>query len=86
MVTTYAITEHKPKKLFLASLSMGGTIALEVAQRVSQINNKHQQYVLAGIILLAPMLKLSVSSIARFFIVGSCQWIVHMETDSFFIN
>ena len=69
-VAAYAITEHKPKKLFFAGSSMGGTIALEVAQKVSQSNNKHQQDVLAGIILLAPMLKLSVSSIARFLLSG----------------
>ena len=69
-VTAYTNMEHEPKKLFLTGLSTGGTLALEVAQKVSHSNNKHQQDVLGGIILLAPMLRLSVSSIARFSLSG----------------
>jgi alpha-beta hydrolase superfamily lysophospholipase len=56
-VADYALTEFKPKKLFLLGSSMGGTIALQVAQRRPEN--------IAGVLLLAPMLKLSVSSVEQ---------------------
>ena len=48
-------------KLFLAGSSMGGAIALSVAQTVPTV---------AGVVLLAPMLKLNVSTIERSLLSG----------------
>ncbi|KAL7578350.1 hypothetical protein ACA910_012756 [Epithemia clementina (nom. ined.)] len=70
-VAKYAITEYQPKKLFLVGSSMGGTIALEVAQKLvveeeeGATAKTTKDSILAGVILLAPMLKLSVSSLEQ---------------------
>ena len=55
-----------PPKLFLVGSSMGGAIALSVAQIMPKD-------AIAGVVLLAPMLQLNVSSIERFALLGlSC--------------
>mmetsp|Transcript_22122 Transcript_22122/g.32673 ORF Transcript_22122/g.32673 Transcript_22122/m.32673 type:complete len:291 (-) Transcript_22122:78-950(-) len=51
-------------KLFLVGSSMGGSIALSVANSLSS------NATIAGVILLAPMLKLKVSAIERYFLSG----------------
>jgi acylglycerol lipase len=63
------------KKLFLVGSSMGGTIALSVAQTLREqaaaggtdntLDESTKSGGIAGIVLLAPMLKLSVSAPAR---------------------
>jgi len=76
----YALAEFKPKKLFLLGSSMGGTISLHVAQKRPEE--------VAGVMLLAPMLKLSVSSIEETLLAGLAtiapQWkvIPSSSTDS----
>jgi len=57
------------QKVFLMGSSMGGTVALSVAQQWSTINN-HQ---LAGVILLAPMLQLSISPMVSWLLYGLAQ-------------
>jgi acylglycerol lipase len=60
----YAQTLYSPDlKLFLVGSSMGGAIALSVAQNLPE-------KMLAGVVLLAPMLKLNVSTIERSFLAG----------------
>mmetsp|Transcript_38369 Transcript_38369/g.92814 ORF Transcript_38369/g.92814 Transcript_38369/m.92814 type:complete len:285 (-) Transcript_38369:6-860(-) len=55
-----------PPKLFLVGSSMGGAIALSVAQIMPKD-------AIAGVLLLAPMLQLNVSSIERYALMGlSC--------------
>lgn len=55
-----------PPKLFLVGSSMGGAIALSVAQIMPKDT-------VAGVVLLAPMLQLNVSSIERYALLGlSC--------------
>jgi len=58
--------DYSPPKLFLVGSSMGGAIALSVAQIMPKDS-------IAGVVLLAPMLQLNVSSIERFALWGmSC--------------
>jgi acylglycerol lipase len=59
-----ALYKEKSLKLFLMGSSMGGAIALSVAQ---QSKSKDQ---VAGVLLLAPMLKLNVSSAEHFALKG----------------
>jgi alpha-beta hydrolase superfamily lysophospholipase len=56
------------KKLFLLGSSMGGAISLGVAQKLNQ--DKDHTTPLAGVVLLAPMLMLSVGSAARSLLAG----------------
>ena len=69
-VANYAIAKYTPKKLLLSGSSMGGTIALEVAQKLAENEKSDSNHKVAGIILLAPMLKLSVSSIEQSLLAG----------------
>ena len=55
----YDNDENKKRKIFLVGSSMGGTIALQVALREPAGS-------IAGVVLLAPMLKLSVSTVEEF--------------------
>jgi len=59
-------TNRKKIKLFLLGSSMGGTIALSVAQRLQLTNNSNNIVVADGVILLAPMLKLKVNTLERY--------------------
>ena len=60
-------TDSKPK-LFLVGSSMGGAIALSVAQIMDK-----KDAAISGVVLLAPMLQLNVNSIERFALMGlSC--------------
>ena len=52
-VAKHAQAQHEGLPLFLVGSSMGGTVALLVAEKIS----------VSGVVLLAPMLKLKVSSI-----------------------
>ena len=56
-IVDYANLQYPECKIFLVGSSMGGTIALAVARELGVL--------LSGIILLAPMLRLSVSAPAR---------------------
>ncbi|GAX10868.1 acylglycerol lipase [Fistulifera solaris] len=60
-VTQYVQNKYLPKKFFLVGSSMGGAIALGVSQQIS---------VTGGVILLAPMLQLSVSSFEQVVLQG----------------
>lgn len=52
-------------KLFLMGSSMGGTIALSVANRIATSSSSIDNIPIDGVVLLAPMLKLSVSEPSR---------------------
>ncbi|KAL3938269.1 MAG: hypothetical protein SGBAC_006792 [Bacillariaceae sp.] len=61
-----ALYAAKAPKLFLVGSSMGGAIALSVAQSMPK-------EAIAGVVLLAPMLQLNVSAIERYALMGlSC--------------
>jgi len=61
-VLDYAMEEFQPKKSFVMGSSMGGTISLLVAQeRPDKV---------AGVVLLAPMLKLAVSGLEQTLLSG----------------
>lgn len=62
-VAEYVTEKFHPRKLFLVGTSMGGAIALQVAQRLSPDK-------VTGVILLAPMLKLNVSSLEQSLLSG----------------
>jgi alpha-beta hydrolase superfamily lysophospholipase len=64
-IAEYAHMELFPQveKVFLVGSSMGGTIALSVAAELQQ--RKHGTMVVAGVVLLAPMLRLKVDSLSR---------------------
>ena len=73
-VCQHAIDTFTPQHIFLVGSSMGGTIALHVAQKYQR---KHEQQSssssttsITGVLLLAPMLKLSVSSIEQTLLSG----------------
>eukprot|EP00980_Cylindrotheca_fusiformis_P003781 scaffold834_cov123-Cylindrotheca_fusiformis.AAC.28 len=72
-------------KMFLIGSSMGGAIALSVAHKLSQNNTDTN---VAGVLLLAPMLKLNVSSIEHYglkalaFVLPTAQLIPSAATDS----
>lgn len=59
----YAKNQSTPPKLFLVGSSMGGAIALSVAQKLPKET-------VSGVLLLAPMLKLNVSSIEHYALKG----------------
>jgi len=60
------------QQCFLIGSSMGGTIALAVAQRMRQQQQQEQDAkdTIAGVVLMAPMLQLSVSSLERYLLYG----------------
>jgi alpha-beta hydrolase superfamily lysophospholipase len=62
-ITEHAMSLHPNLKVFLVGSSMGGTIALAVAQELEK-----KKQMIAGVVLLAPMLKLSVSPMASSFL------------------
>jgi acylglycerol lipase len=60
-----AYTMFPNSKIFLMGSSMGGTIALSVAQKLKKEKVPLNGCAIAGIVLLAPMLQLSVGGPAR---------------------
>jgi acylglycerol lipase len=65
-VVQYAQTTFPNSKIFLMGSSMGGTIALNVAQKLMNDSSLLLNgCTIAGVVLLAPMLQLSVSGPAR---------------------
>lgn len=77
-VALYAMKEFQPKRIFFVGSSMGGTIALKVAQKLNEkkkqdgaaATNTTTIATVAGVILLAPMLKLNVSSLEQSLLSG----------------
>lgn len=71
-VARYASAKYDTSKLFLLGSSMGGTIALNVARQLQQADASplSSSSQLAGVIMLAPMLQLSVGTVAQYLLRG----------------
>lgn len=71
-IAKYATERYASKcngKLFLLGSSMGGTISLAVAQKMAA-NDSSSSVPITGVMLLAPMLMLGVSTIERYLLSG----------------
>lgn len=72
--------EQKQLKVFLLGSSMGGTIALSVAHAIMSTKEESTtKNVVSGVVLLAPMLKLSVSTPARYLLYGLSHIVPRLE-------